>query len=89
MTDLSPLDAWLRVGTWDTGHPKDSERFYKAVYAVIKLNDAMIERKDVYLYIIDHQKGKVHKNRLDELAEKYSSKFSVIVDFLYENKISL
>ncbi len=90
MADLSPLNKWLKVSTWDTGHPKDDERFYKAVRETISINDnKTMDQGEVHLHIVDYHIGKINTGRLEKLAEDYSGRFAVVVDFLYENKIKV
>ncbi|WP_414163871.1 hypothetical protein ACMGGS_18665 [Superficieibacter sp. BNK-5] len=90
MNDFSPLNTWLRVSTWDSGHPKDDERFYKAVKQVIVKNDnRTISQEDVYRYIIDFNADNKNSARVEKLAEQYSERFAVVIDFLYENNIKL
>jgi hypothetical protein len=90
MANLSPLDKWLRVSTWDTGHPKDDERFYKAVRETIALNDnQVLDQEEVHQHIVDFHSDKVNISRIEKLAEDYSARFAVIVDFLFENKIKV
>lgn len=89
MPDLSPLDSWLRVSTWDTHHPSDEERFYKSIYRLILLNDKLVEPQYIRDYIIEyHVKGIKHEH-LDNIASIYTEKYDVIFSFLYENKINL
>ncbi|MBI6140628.1 hypothetical protein JEQ04_22545 [Serratia plymuthica] len=90
MADLSPLNKWLKVSTWDTGHPKDDERFYKAVKETISINDNQtMDQEEVHQHIVDFHAGKVNPSRLEKLAEDYSGRFAVVVDFLYENNIKI
>ncbi|HEE1310160.1 MULTISPECIES: hypothetical protein [Klebsiella pneumoniae complex] len=89
MPDLSPLDSWLRVSTWDTHHSSDEERFYKSIYRLILLNDKLVEPQYIRDYIIKyHAKGNKHEH-LDNIAGIYAEKYDVIFSFLYENKINL
>lgn len=52
MKDFSALDSWLKVSTWDSLHPKDDERFYKAVYSMIRSNDELVDSNAVKNYIL-------------------------------------
>ncbi|MBK5142882.1 hypothetical protein I2494_03980 [Budviciaceae bacterium BWR-B9] len=89
MSDLSPLDSWLRVSTWHTGHPKDDERFFKAIYQLIIRNEKMIEPDKVEGYILDTQKEMLAPSFLEDLAHNYARKYDVIYSFIYENKLVL
>lgn len=89
MANLTPLDSWLKVGTWDTHHSCDQERFYKAVYKLILVNDSMIEPHHIRNYIVTFKEGVTTQEHLEEIADIYSEKYDVIYSFLYENKIKL
>lgn len=89
MTDLTPLDSWLRVSTWDTHHPSDQERFYKAVYRLILNNEKIPEPHHVQNYIVDYHTDKPNKNHVVEIADIYADKYDAIYSFLFENGIDL
>ncbi|MFP2504402.1 hypothetical protein [Buttiauxella gaviniae] len=89
MLDLTALDLWLRVDTWDTHHPSDQERFYKAVYKVILANFKLVEPLHIENYILNYFSEKVNQEHIEEIAEIYTEKYNVIYSFLIENKIKL
>lgn len=87
--DLTPLDSWLRVDTWDTHHPSDQERFYKAVYKLISLNDKLVEPQYVRNYVVDSKVKVKNQEHIESIAEIYTEKYDVIYSFLFENRITL
>ncbi|HBN5788435.1 hypothetical protein [Enterobacter hormaechei] len=87
--DLTPLDSWLRVDTWDTHHPSDQERFYKSVYKLITSNDKPIESQYVKDYILDYKNKFKNQEHVERIAEIYTEKYDVIYSFLFENRITL
>ena len=89
MMDLTPLDSWLRVDTWDTHHPSDQERFYKAVYKLITLNEKPIEPQFIRDYIVNSKLNNRNQEHVEKVAEIYTEKYDVIYSFLYENRITL
>ena len=89
MPNLSPLDSWLKVSTWDTHHPLDQARFFKAVYQLILLNEKLVEPQYINDYIIDYHGGNKNIEHVEEIATIYSEKYDDIYSFIYENKIKL
>ena len=89
MKDLTPLDSWLRVDTWDSHHSSDQERFYKAVYKLILSNDKLVESQHVRSYIIDSKLKIKNQEHVERIAEIYAEKYDVIYSFLFENRITL
>ncbi len=89
MMDLTPLDSWLRVDTWDTHHPSDQERFYKSVYKLITLNEKPIEPQYIRDYIVHSKLKNRNQEHVENVAEIYTEKYDVIYSFLYENRITL
>lgn len=89
MNDLTPLNSWLRVSTWDTHHPSDQELFYKAVYKLILNNEKLVEPQHIQNYIVDYHKDNPNKEHVMEIADIYAEKYNSIFNFLYENKIML
>jgi len=89
MMDLTPLDSWLRVDTWDTHHPSDQERFYKAVYKLILSSDKLVESQHVRDYIVDSKRDVKNQEHVERIAEIYTEKYDVIYSFLFENRITL
>ncbi|MEN0583394.1 MULTISPECIES: hypothetical protein [unclassified Kosakonia] len=89
MPDLSPLDSWLKVSTWDTHHPSDEERFYKSIYKLILSNEKLVEPQYIRDYIIGYHAKSSNHEHLDNIAGIYTEKYDIIFSFLYENKIKL
>ncbi|MDZ1466397.1 hypothetical protein ACNAT8_27785 [Klebsiella quasipneumoniae] len=89
MKDFSALDSWLKVSTWDSLHPKDDERFYKAIYSMIMSNDELVDSNAVKNYILQFF-GKTDENTYYlEKASLFANRYDVICNFIYENKIAL
>ena len=88
MPDLSALDSWLRLDTWDSHHSRDQERFYKAVYNLILSNDKLVEPQYISDYIIDKKSTGSNKYHVKEIADIYTVKYDVIFSFIFENKIN-
>ena len=89
MRDMSSLDKWLNVETWHTFHPKDEERFYKAVYHLMLQNTPCPEPEHVRNYILDKQSGKLAEDYLESTVERYVDKYDAVYSFIYENQITL
>ncbi|MEN0584453.1 MULTISPECIES: hypothetical protein [unclassified Kosakonia] len=89
MPDLSPLDSWLKVSTWDTHQPSDEERFYKSIYKLILSNEKLVEPQYIRDYIIGYHAKSNNHEHLDNIAGIYTEKYDIIFSFLYENKINL
>lgn len=89
MKDMSPLDKWLNVETWHTLHPKDEERFYKAVHNLMVINTPCPEPEQVRDYILDKQTGKFVADYLEQTVSRYVDKYEAVYSFIYENKITL
>ncbi|HHW4185022.1 TPA: hypothetical protein ACXR7G_000198 [Yersinia enterocolitica] len=87
MLNLSALDAWLKVPTWNSYHPKDDERFYKAIYRLILENDTLIDPDKVKEYIVKYHGNNKSSEYLEDIADKYASRYEVISSFIYENQI--
>lgn len=89
MKDFSALDSWLKVPTWDSLHPKDDERFYQAVYSMIRSNDELIDSIAVKYYILNFF-GKTDEDaHYQERASLFANRYDVIYSFIYENKITI
>ncbi|MDM2780580.1 hypothetical protein OGY18_26245 [Citrobacter sp. Cpo142] len=89
MPNLSALDSWLKVSTWDTHHPLDQQRFFKAVYQLILSNDKLVEPQYVHDYIVDYKGGNKNAEHVDNIATIYAAKYDDIYSFIYENQIEL
>ncbi|AUZ66760.1 hypothetical protein ABRV10_004743 [Citrobacter amalonaticus] len=89
MTDkLNALDKWLNVDTWYTAHPSDDERFYKAVYAVLKANKGVyISAEEIGNYIEAHYKGKLADDFLFEESQRAAIQFETIRNFCLTNNL--
>lgn len=89
MKNLSSLDEWLKVPTWESLHPKDDERFYQAIYAMIKSNDDLVESIEVKYYILKFF-GKTDADAYwQERASLFANRYEVIYSFFSENNITL
>lgn len=88
MRDMSPLDKWLNVETWHTFHPKDEERFYKAVFVLMVHNTPHPEPEHVRDYILEKQAGRFAEDYLHHAADRYVDKYDAVYSFVYENKIT-
>lgn len=89
MPNLSPLDLWLKVSTWDTHHPLDEGRFFKAIYQLILSNDKLIEPQYVRDYIVNYHSGNKNAEHVIKIANIYAEKYDDIYSFIFENKIEL
>lgn len=89
MHALTALDKWLKVDTWDSHHPSDQERFYKAVYKMILDNNRLIESLHIERYILDYHKDNRDQEHIEEIAAIYAEHYNVIYSFIRENDIKL
>ncbi|MDV5356532.1 hypothetical protein QM201_16800 [Enterobacter asburiae] len=89
MKDFSALDSWLKVPTWDSLHPKDDERFYQAVYGMIRSNDELIDSIAVKYYILQYFGKSDEDAHYQERASLFANRYDVIYSFIHENNITL
>ena len=84
--DLTPLDGWLRVSTWNTFHPADEKRFHKAVLLLMQSNGATgVDPSKLKRHILETYQGKFEKSYLENIAERYADKYEAISSFYYDN----
>ncbi|WP_337020881.1 hypothetical protein [Pantoea anthophila] len=89
MKDMSPLDSWLNVETWHTLHPKDDERFYKAIHKLMLINDPSPEPEQVRDYVLKLKTGQFQEDYLERTVSRYVGQYEAVFSFIYENRIKL
>ncbi|NDO80204.1 hypothetical protein CJP72_05255 [Citrobacter sp. NCU1] len=86
--DLSPLDKWLKVSTWNTLHPSDEKRFNQAVLNLMRVNGATgIHPDDFKNYIMEMFQGRLEHDYLVRVVERYTDKYDAISSFYYDNDL--
>jgi hypothetical protein len=89
MTDMSPLDSWLNIETWSSGHPMDQARFNKAILRIIQINNPMPEPEAVMTYIEDKYSGRYEENYLENVTGRFGLQYEAIYEFIQVNKLSI
>lgn len=89
MIDMSPLDSWLNVETWSSGHPLDQARFNRAVYRMIQLNDPMPEPDMLIAYIKNMYSGRYEESYLEIVTARFGLQYEAIYEFIKDNYLSI
>ncbi len=81
------LKPWMRVETWHTGHPKDEERFHKALHNCYQEMGQAIDYdtlKDAMTDLSEHLHPKLQKDYLESTIEKYARHGEIISIYLFD-----
>lgn len=87
MYKLSPLvqkafDQWIKADTWYKAHPNDEERFYRFVWAAVRVSrNGGPSEQDIRDLIHQEWDGKMDPGYLDDEALRASSLYRSLYDF--------
>lgn len=80
------LVPWIRVDTWDTGHPMDDKRFHKALNSAFEDLGTALDAGDfeqaISLALDKHQPGV--RTRSAATIEKFAIRAEAIASYLYD-----
>lgn len=84
------LKPWMQVETWHTTHPKDSERFNKALdsaFLTFGFSIGYDDFKDAMECLAEElPSGNLEKGYLEKTIERYASNAEIISSYLYDTK---
>lgn len=89
MIDMSPLDSWLNLETWSSGHPMDQARFNRAIHRIIQVNDSMPEPDMLMAYIKNMYSGRYDENYLELVTVRFGQQYEAIYEFIHDNNLSI
>lgn len=83
---LSPViqryfDAWIQMDTWDSYHPLDQERFYRFIKSVKRYSKRKPAPSEIEKMIIERWKGRRVKRHLIASAQRYASRYEIILKY--------
>ena len=85
------LKPWMQVDTWHTTHPKDCERFHKALHSAFAEFGSAItydDFKDAMEYLSESlPSAKLEAGYLEQTIERYASNAETISSYLSDTKI--
>ena len=85
---LSPVvgryfDAWICQDSWDSGHPTDTERFYRFVKAVARYSRSRApSQADIHALIVQRWRGQgVDRVELDTRANEFAELYRTLLNY--------
>lgn len=81
------FDSWVRVDTWDTGHPLDEKRFNLALKSCVEKCGPSLDGEDIYNAIYQLARSyhpNVNAAVHEDSAQKFALKAEAICAYLFD-----
>lgn len=75
------FNAWIKCGTWHTGHDNDEGRFYAFVWNVAKFSRRQPSESEIRDLILKEWRGRLEEDYLQTKARNYSNLYRTLLDF--------